>query len=573
MILAYFAMFSPLLSTVALVASADRKYILGSGHYSIALGAGMAATYVLVGSITAFLGLHAPLFLPPFFMMISLAGFAGIAGIFYLAISKPSALKTPALIWPWVAVLLFIMAAYFGWSSVPAQSWDGLDLWLREGGRFVVSQTKASTSQPYFFDQRHPFTVAALAAWSVWPASSQQTISLTLLLWSIASLSMALICYGYARYWQIDTRIAVLVALAVLMTPLIENHYLLFGYADIWFAAILVAAIAVCGIGFSSQKRAVILLGFLHLLALAAIKNTGSVFALTLFLVIGLMFVLPKFPFRLLLAVGVVLFSLVILSVERGSPEIKSVFDVRLDGSELKVSSKRCLPAAFDDKFLVSVVPQNPEDLKPLVTKWVADKYPGLDFRVFKKQFSSVSSPDGTCEFNIELGAYDKKLIRIGQLSNTNHPNWMGILIPGATRYSIPAINISMQVGESVLISAIGRYMILELRSPADVGKNFLHAHFLNSSYTLWTLLLLLSTTWYYFERKLARAQDAFPLFSVWALICMLLSSQIFVLDFFTTSLPTNDTRYSRFMLWLPAVTALVAAPLFTHAVTGRRAS
>ena len=548
---------------VALLAIANRQLKLRTAEYLVFLGAGLSLAHVVLGAIIAVFGLNAPELLQVFFTMVLVLGAAAVCAIAY-SVRLQNAPLTKSIVWPQVVLCLFLLAIYFAWRDLPAQAWDSLDSWLMQAGRFTKFVEVWNGGSPYFYDQRHPFTVSALAASTVWTGAATEIAGLTMSVWSIAYCSMALVCFGYARYWQVDTKIATLAAFAVLTTPLVENHYLLFGYADIWSATVLVSAIALFSIGLSSQKKTFIVLGFLLLLALAAVKNTGAVFSAALFLVIVLMRVLPKLPFRLFLAFGLVLPVLVILSVERGSPEIKSVFDVRLDGNELEISNKRCTPAAFDDKFLVTVVPNDPEDLEPLVTKWVAAKYPGLDFKTLKKQFSSVSSSDGTCEFNIELGAYDKKLIRVGQLSNTNHPNWMGILIPGATQYSIPAIDISMQVGDRVVISAIGRYMILELRSPADVGKNFLYAHFVNSSYTLWTLLLLLSTAWYYFGHKRLTVWAALPLFAVWSLLGLLLCSQVFIVDFFNTSLPDNDTRYSRFILWLPATVLLVAAPLLS---------
>jgi len=556
----YLLSLTPTLSVIASFALANRKLRLPTGEYFVVLGAALALAHVILGAIIAELGLNAPALLHGFIVITLLLGAAAVCSIFFLVVCEGSYL-TKSSFWPQVALFLVILSLYFAWSNLPAQAWDSLDAWLMQASRFTASQGAWKEGSAYFYDQRHPFTIPALAAASVWAASTEGVAGLTLLLWSIAGLSMALVCFGYARYRQIDSKIAAALAYAVLMTPLLENHYLLFGYADIWLAAIFVAALAVFDIGIRSQSGVSIIFGALLLLALLFLKNIGIVFAATLLLVVGVIFAVSKISLKMLVAYIAGICALAILSLEREPSKIESVFDVRLQGSYLDLSSKRCA-AALNDKFYVNIVPKNPADLKPIVSKWVASKYPGRDVRVFTKDFSSVSFSGERCNFKIDLGDYDKQLIRVGQLSEKNHPNWMGILVPGADQYSIRAIGLSVQIGEIIVVSGIGRHMILELSSPAQVGRNFFHAHFMNSSYSLWTSLLLLSTWFYWFGHMQLSIRDAFPLLSAWALIGLLLSSQVFIIDFFNTSLPVNDSRYSRFILWLPAAVFLATIPL-----------
>ena len=558
----YFLPLAPTLFVIASLALANRKMRLPTGEYCVFLGAGLALAHVITGAIIAALGLNAPALLHGFIAMLLVLGAAAVCTVVFLVVWQSSCLKKQTF-WPQITLFLAILSLYFAWSNLPTQAWDSLDAWLMQSRHFTAFQEAWKGGSPYFYDQRHPFTISALAATSVWTASAEEVAGATLLLWSTACLSMALVCFGYARYWQIDNRVAAALAYAVLMTPLLENHYLLFGYADIWLAAILVALLAVFDISIRSQSRASIIFGGLLLLTLPLVKNIGIVFAATLLLVVGLIFVLSRISFKLVVACIAAICIVAILSVEHGPSKIESVFDVSIEGNYLEISSKRCVPAAFDDKFLVTIVPQNPADLKTVVSKWVAAKYPGVDFKVFEKDFSSVRSPDGRCYFNIDLGDYDRKLIRVGQLSERNHPNWMAILSPGADQYSIRALGVSVQIGEIIVASGVGRHMILELSSPAKVGRSFFHAHFINSSYSLWTSLFLLATLCYCFGYKRLRVQEAFPLLAAWALIGVLLSSQIFVIDLFNTSLPQNDTRYSRFILWLPAAAILATVPLF----------
>lgn len=558
----FFLPLAPTLLVIASLALANRKLRLPAAEYCVLIGAGVAFAHVIWAAAIAVLGLNAPVLLHGFITMTLALGAAALCVIAFLSLGAYSSL-TQSTLWLQVALLAAPLAIYFAWGSLPAQAWDSLDAWLVEASRFVAFQEGWLVGSPYYYDQRHPFTISALSATSVWTASTDEFAGVTLLLWSIACLSMALISFGYALYWQVDRRIAAVLAYAVLMTPLLENHYLLFGYADIWLAAVLVATLAVFDIGIRSHSRPFITFGVLLLLALLLLKNIGIVFAVTLLMVVGCIFVASKISFKLLVAFIAATCFLAILKVEHGSTKIESVFDVSIEGDFLEISSKRCGPEAFADKFIVTVVPENPADLEPVVSKWVAAKFPGLDVKVFRKKLSSVISPLGKCDFNIYLGDYDKKLIRVGQLSESNHPNWMSILIPGADQYSIRGLGLSVQIGEIIVVNGVVRDMILELSSPVKVARNFFHAHFLNSSYSLWTGLLLLATLYFSFAYRRLGVQEAFILIASWSLLGVLLSSQIFVIDLFNTSLPQSDTRYSRFILWLPTAALLATLSLF----------
>ena len=572
MIPSYALMFAPAFLVVASLTVLNRKLQIPLGQYCIALGAGLIFAYVLVGVITAFLGLNTPLWLPAFLKLMLFLGAAALCGIIYLLVGGCCRRLSASTGWLYATLFVLAIVTFLAWGALPTQAWDSLDLWLREASRFVASQTAESSGQPYFYDQRHPFTIASLAALPVWVSAAQESPGTTLMLWFIASLSMALVGFGYAIYCQVDNKIAPLLAYAVLVTPLLENHYLLFGYADIWLAAITVAALATFGVGMRSRSKSWKILGLLLMFMLILVKNIGIVFCTALLLVVGLVCAWQKLPIRTVALSILGLCTLLIFNVDRGPPKIESVFDVTVVGDDLNISKAVCSAALFRDKFVLVIEPHDPEDLESVVSKWVASKYPGKDFRTFRRQFSSVNTTKGEgCEFKISLGEYDKKLIRIGQLSDTNHPNWMATLVPQAVQYSISALGLSVQIGDPIVLGGIGRYMALELSSLAQVGRNMLHAHFVTGSYSLWTLVLLLSTVAYCFGGRRCGLHDIFPLAATWTLLGVLLVSQIFIVDFFQTSTPGGDTRYSRFILWLPVAALIVAIPMIARAGTQRQ--
>lgn len=567
MILGYGLAFAPALIVAASLAAVNRRLQVPPGRYCIAFGAGLVLAYVSVGAIIAFLGLNIPLLLPVFLNLMLFLGVVALFSVFYILVGSCRGRHSVSIALLYVTLLSLTVITFLAWGSLPAQAWDSLDLWLREASRFTLSQTVESAGQPYFYDQRHPFTVPSLAALSVWNVVAQDSVGVTMLLWSIAGISMALVVFGYALYWQLDTKLAALLAYAVLATPLLENHYLLFGYADIWLAATIAAAMASYDVGIRSRTKLWQVLGLLLLLTLIAVKNIGAFFFITLLLVIGLIYVLQKRSFRVVALSTLGLGVLLTFNLERGPPKIESVFDVTIAGDHLEVSKEVCSADSLEEKFVLIIEPRDPKDLKPIVSNWVAAKYPGRDFRSFRKRHSSVrASAEGACEFNISLPGYDKKLIRIGQLNDTNHPNWMATLVPGADQYSIFALGLSAQIGDVLVVSAIGRHMTLELNSIAQVGKNMFNAHFVNSSYSLWALLLLLSTFAYCFIGRRWSAHEIFPLVATWTLLGALFIAQIFILDFFVTATPGGDTRYSRFILWLPVAVLLILIPVVARA-------
>lgn len=165
-IVSYFLVLAPGLATTASLAAANRKFNFSQGQYFVAQGAGIALAYIFVGATIALLGRNFPHLVHGLITLISLTGVAAIVGAVYLVFSKRPVGST--MVWTQALLLALPIIVLFSWSPLPAQAWDSVDLWLREAGRFVVSQNKDSGIQPYFYNQRHPFTVVSLAALSAW---------------------------------------------------------------------------------------------------------------------------------------------------------------------------------------------------------------------------------------------------------------------------------------------------------------------------------------------------------------------------------------------------------------------
>ncbi|RLQ21178.1 hypothetical protein DWB85_13935 [Seongchinamella sediminis] len=352
-----------------------------------------------------------------------------------------------------------------------------------------------------------------------------------------------------------DYKLQGITILMLLSTPLAINHWLLFGYADLWLAAAIVASVALSSLYLKSGSWKVLVLTLVSLLALMLVKNIGVIFSATIFAVAGIAYFRKNIPFIKVFFAALVGIVALVFSIDSGSPKVDSVFSVRFNEESLNFTKRGCTKAAFNEKFLIDIHPVDSSNLK--TSRWVQARYPGRDFRTLKLSPDDVHIESVSCSFAVAIEGYKPKTIRVGQLSNSNHPSWMAILLPGAAYYEVPMLGISFQIGENVVVGAIGRYMILDINSPLDVFANAKTAFLDNASYSIFFSVLVLVTILSISRGVQFFSVEGFVLTVVWSLILLLLTVQVFVADFYSTSLPQNDTRYSRFMLWFPALVCL----------------
>ena len=242
--------------------------------------------------------------------------------------------------------------------------------------------------------------------------------------------------------------------------------------------------------------------------------------------------------------------------VESTVPKINSTFTVGLEGESLVFTRDACTDEAFNEKFFLDV---HPVDLSKLRTSnWVQANFPGRDFRTLKIERAEAAIGSEKCRFSIQIEGYKPRLIRVGQMSSLNHISWEGFLVPDARhQYELSFLGLSLQVGSSIVMGGIGRYMILDPGSPIEVVNNFKAVFFDNVSFSVFFLLLVtISISTFRSGGRLFYDGTA-VLTIIWFLLFLIFLVQLLLVDFNKTSNPGFDTRFSRFVLWLPPLVCL----------------
>ncbi|MEH6607768.1 MAG: hypothetical protein V7696_00250 [Halioglobus sp.] len=477
-----------------------------------------------------------------------------ILATYFLLKEKASLLPSSSELLLSIFFAMFLCLFLFAWSELPAQGWDSLDSWLVHASN-IAALVEDQDGSAYFYEQRHPLTISAMMALPGLLNAANGNSAASIWLGVIPYVSMALVCFGYSRFLGVDNKIQVITIYMLLSVPLITNHTLLFGYADIWLASALVATVALSGLFLRTKDWQTLGLALTGLLAMVAVKNIGTIFAIAILFVGGIVFFRSKISKKLVSYAAMIAVMTLGLLVESGAPQVKSVFSVSLNEDSVIFFREDCTKAAFREKFLLDIHPVNPKNLS--ASQWVQERYPGRDFKIFKTNFDEVEKMGSTCKFSISIDGYKPKRIRVGQLSELNHPSWIRILLPDANYFEIPMLDVSIQIGRSVVVEASGRSMVLDPTSPTEVLRTAHVALIENGSYSIFFLALTLLTLFSIREGKRLFSPQLFAMTAAWSLIILLLAAQLFIKDFYNTSLPNTDTRFSRFMLWLPALVCL----------------
>ena len=178
----------------------------------------------------------------------------------------------------------FVLVLTFFWGNQPVFGWDALKFWMPAAVDLieVSSQPDVGWDSAKAFQHRHMATIPAVYSWSAWIFGrfSQQ-----LLTFNVGFHFAFFLAIFAAYHWRAVTGMrsfSILGAMALLTLPLMENHILISGYAEIWLACYLVAA-ATAGVMYLERSTISNLLLFVGLtLSIALLKNIGYIFALSL---------------------------------------------------------------------------------------------------------------------------------------------------------------------------------------------------------------------------------------------------------------------------------------------------
>lgn len=185
--------------------------------------------------------------------------------------------------------LLFIPLAILVGLSVyqhlllPAFGWDSLGLWVGIAESYLHSDaTLQGSTEPFAYNHRHPITAILIAAYSGYTSSLSDNNPAILLPWLVEWLAIMMMVYGLINHVSERPKLALLFAYICGAIPLLENHMLVAGYAEIWLTGPITASAALIVAGLRRDSIMMIVTGSLVSLVTIALKNTGPAYCVAL---------------------------------------------------------------------------------------------------------------------------------------------------------------------------------------------------------------------------------------------------------------------------------------------------
>ena len=175
--------------------------------------------------------------------------------------------------------LISVIAAINAWQVtwVPTTGWDTLWGWAEIAKRFIET-TQADPITGWVHNETHPSTVAIVSTWGATQLPNSAGTGASYFPWWLAWLSIVLTVYGYTQALTGNRNTSALVASASATVPLLTNHVLLGGYAEIFLSSAIAGATALLTLSLKEHNRRLALLGLVLALSCTTLKNTGFIF-------------------------------------------------------------------------------------------------------------------------------------------------------------------------------------------------------------------------------------------------------------------------------------------------------
>ena len=175
--------------------------------------------------------------------------------------------------------LISAIAAINAWHAawVPTTSWDSLWYWVEIAKHFIEA-TQAEPITGWLHNETHPSTVAIVSTWAATHLPRTAGMGASYFSWWLIWLSIVLTVYGCTEALTANRNTSALVAAASASMPLLTNHALLGGYAEIFLSAGVAGATALLTLSLKEHSRGLALLGLILAVSCITLKNTGFIF-------------------------------------------------------------------------------------------------------------------------------------------------------------------------------------------------------------------------------------------------------------------------------------------------------
>lgn len=209
------------------------------------------------------------------------------SNIFYVALMMVAAFIACRSLLSVLLFSLLVVAPYVllgDYMANPLSAWDGLDYWQYRSHLLLdaaILDTPDSAIHAYWWD-KHPATVSALSAFT--SRFLDRGTNPNVPWWLCVLAIVHVLCSRQQAASAFAEKVCLL--LGLLATPLLLNHVLLWGYAELFVAAMVCVAIRAGQVALRARTRSA-LVGFLvSVFFLAQTKNTGAYYAAIIFFLV-----------------------------------------------------------------------------------------------------------------------------------------------------------------------------------------------------------------------------------------------------------------------------------------------
>lgn len=196
----------------------------------------------------------------------------------------------------------------------PTFAWDGLDFWFKTSWRLIEHRSDVTPTSFEYGGHRHPYTTSLISSFSAEASRSLVGASHVGPIWISLALIIFFGLYGLARERGWSRSGGMLLSILFLSIPLIENHYLIYGYTELFVLASLLLSLIYCVRWFTQRQPRTIVIFTLLSVSTVFLRNTGSYYASIPVLAITLVYCWPSnynYNGLMLLIGSCVLFSLI----------------------------------------------------------------------------------------------------------------------------------------------------------------------------------------------------------------------------------------------------------------------
>ncbi|MFK7830544.1 MAG: hypothetical protein AB8B57_12275 [Congregibacter sp.] len=519
--------------------------------------------FALVAYVLSALGLN--LFDGSLLLLMDSLAFASTAVLMCVTLRrrKPSSLRRPEISTALVSLplALLLLAQLFVILGRPMTGWDSIDFWLPTASQ-LINPDEITANSGETLRHRHPLTAAFIAARDGTVASASEHYAGMLLSWWVCLVSMAVIASGTVAHFSKSGRIGLLAGYATMSAPLLENHGLIAGYAELWIAALLVSSCAFFMLYFRWRSIVFLAIGVGISSIAIFLKNTGVMYSCALVFAFIFISTVTK-PLKRFKYIALTSFAFVIgvaYTYEALRSNSFTTFEL-IDNVLIYNGGSLEATTLAEDSFMIRFYPVDTEALPK------KRKRRGYDYRIIDRN-EKIKTSESVENLKVNLPKFDVKYVRIGKYSSQSKVLWIQTLSPNSKMTSYLGGLFIRHWGDHKLIEFAGWVVDIEsVNSLRQVLKNEIVSLLFNSSFSVFFIgLLFINISMFRSAYAHNAGNQQAVLFASTAsltILVVLMASQIFSSYVFEHSIPGNDQGNSRFSLpWLALTIISLGASL-----------